>query len=325
MKKILKFFKNKIFLSVIAGIGILILIFSIICLNQLNTPLDKSGSEKIFIIEEGQGLEEISEALESEGLISNKWIFFYYLWLQKKASNLQAGEYGLSAAMDIPEIANKIIRGEVIENWIKVTIPEGWTNKQTEQRLLNFGLINSEDKLPADKEGYLFPDTYYFYKDSNINDIAEKMLNNFDKKVTEDLKKEIENQGKTLYDILIMASLIEKEVITEEDMAIVSGVFWNRLEDNHPLESCATIAYILGIDKWRYSVEDTKIESPYNTYRNVGLPPTPINNPGLSAIKSAVYPVETDYYFFLTDPETGNTIFSKNLQEHNANKRKYFE
>jgi UPF0755 protein len=324
MKKLVKFIKNKIFLSVVGGIVLLILIFLFVCLSQLNVPLNATGSEKIFIVKEGEGLEKISENLESEELIRNKWMFFYYLWLQKKAGNLQAGEYALSPAMNIPEIANKIIKGEVVENWVKVTVPEGWRNEQIETRLTAFNLIKTGEKLPEDKEGYLFPDTYYFYKDSTINDIAEKMLANFDKKITEDLRKEIERQGKELYDILIMASLIEKEVITEEDMAIVSNVFWNRLEDDYPLESCATIAYILGIDKWRYSVEDTKIQSPYNTYINKGLPPTPINNPGLSAIKAAIYPIETDYYFFLTDPETGNTIFSETLQEHNVNKRKYF-
>ena len=121
-----------------------------------------------------------------------------------------------------------------------------------------------------------------------------------------------------------MASILEREVKSDEDRAIVSGIFWKRLESNYPLESCATIAYILEIDKWRYSVEETRIESPYNTYLNVGLPPTPINNPGLSAIEAAVYPEYTDYNFFLTDPETGVTIFSKTFDEHNANKRKYF-
>jgi len=118
---------------------------------------------------------------------------------------------------------------------------------------------------------------------------------------------------------------LEKEIKSDEDRVIVAGIFWKRLENKYPLESCATIAYILGVDKWRYSYEDTRIKSPYNTYINIGLPPTPINNPGLSAIRAAIYPQETDYNFFLTDPETGNTIFSKTFQEHNRNKAKYFK
>ena len=287
-------------------------------------PLSKDTEEKIFVVEKGQGLEKIAENLKEEGLINNKWVFFYYIWFRGKSTKLQAGGYSLSPSMSISEIAKKILKGDVIKDWVKVTIPEGWSNKKIEERLITLGLIKSEEKLPKKEEGYLFPDTYYFDKEVTIEEMVEKMRDNFDRKVDEKLKKEIEKQDKTLYDILIMASILEKEVITDEDRAIAAGIFWKRLEINYPLQSCATIAYILGVDKWRYSIEETRIQSPYNTYTNIGLPPTPINNPGLSAIKGAIYSKETDYNFFLTDPETGNTIFSKTLEEHNANKRKYF-
>ena len=320
----IKFIKNKWFIGIVIGLLVIVIIFIIVTIFQLYTPLDKSGGEQVFIIEEGEGMEKIADNLKAEKLIRNKWVYYYYLWFKGKTGKLQAGTYSLSPLMNIPEIANKIIRGDVIENWVKVTIPEGWRNKQIEERLIDFGLINQGEKLPENLEGYLFPDTYYFYKDSSSEDMIQKMQDNFDKKITEDLKKEIEKQKKELDDIIIMASLIEKEVRTYEDMQIVSGVFWKRIGNNYPLESCATIAYVLGIDKWRYTIEDTKIESPYNTYRNVGLPPTPINNPGLNAIKAAINPVFTDYNFFLSAPD-GTTIFSKTLEEHNINKRKYLD
>ena len=305
------------------------LIFVLVCLliffYQLEAPFSKDTEEKIFTVEQGQGLEKIAENLKKQRLINSKSVFVFHVWSKNKTENLQAGQYSLSPSMTIPEIAKKIIDGEVVKDWVKITIPEGWTNKQIEERLLDSGMITENEKFSKGLEGYLFPDTYYFEKDSTVEEIVEKMRDGFDKKVTEDLKAEIKRQDKNLYDILTMASILEREVKSDEDRAIVSGIFWKRLESNYPLESCATIAYILEIDKWRYSVEETRIESPYNTYLNIGLPPTPINNPGLSAIRAAIYPEYTDYNFFLTDPETGATIFSKTLDEHNANKRKYFK
>lgn len=317
-------------------------LFLFICLFIFLYQSGRDTEEQIFIIERGQNLQEIARDLKKAGLIKSKWYFMFYVWIDNKARELQAGQYSLSPSMSTKEIAQKIINGEVIPGWIEVTIPEGFTMKQIEQRLIEKGLVDPEQYKPyavnikqygflADRpkdtplEGYLFPDTYYFDKKATTGDIVKQMLDNFDRKLTSDLREEIRRQGKTIFQIVTMASLLEKEVKSDEDRAIVSGIFWKRLENSYPLESCATIAYILGIDKWRYTIEDTRIESPYNTYINTGLPPTPINNPGLSAIKAAIYPKETDYNFFLTDPETGNTIFSKTFEEHNRNKAKYFK
>jgi len=305
----------------------LIIVCLFIFLYQLYLPWSKNTEEKTFIIKEGEGLEKIAENLRAERLIGSKSVFVWYVWLEGKANNLQAGKYSLSPSMNIVEIAKKIINGDVLHNWIKITIPEGWTNKQIEERLLNLGLITASEKLPAELEGYLFPDTYYFDRDADtIETIVRKMQDNFIKRIGEEISRDLlADSSMKLPNAIIMASILEKEVVSDEDRAIVAGIFWKRLEDKYPLESCATIAYILGVDKWRYSIEDTRIESPYNTYTNIGLPPTPINNPGISAIKAALYPQETDYYFFLTDPETGNTIFSKTFEEHNRNKVKYFK
>jgi len=122
-----------------------------------------------------------------------------------------------------------------------------------------------------------------------------------------------------------MASIIEKEVRSVDDMEIVSGIFWNRIKNNQALESCATLAYIIGESKSQYSIEDTQINSPYNTYRNRGLTPGPISNPGLRAINAAIYPKDTNYNYFLTDPKTKKTIFSKTFEEHKKNKSIYLE
>lgn len=296
-------------------------IFVVILILGLITTKCGSG-EKLIKIEKGWGSGQVAQKLKDERVISSKWTFVFYVWLRGYNSHLQAGEYLIKTPMSIPKVARMIALGEIAPNYVKATIPEGWTNQQIEQRLIAYGILKPSDKLPKEQEGYLFPDTYYFEKDSSIETVVEKMKNNFDDKISAEMKNDIKKQNKNLYDILKMASILEKEVVSDEDRAIVAGIFWKRLKNNYPLESCATIAYILGKDKWRYSYEDTRVKSPYNTYINIGLPPTPINNPGLSAIKAAIYPKQSDYNFFLTAND-GTTIFSKTLDEHNANKKKY--
>lgn len=323
--KKLNILKRKKILTTILVACFLFLVACFIFLYQLYIPLSKNVEEKIFIIEKGEGLEKIAENLRIERMVSNDWLFIFYVWLKGGAKNLQAGKYSLSSSMNTPQVAKKIISGDIVHDWVKVTIPEGWDIKKIEEKLKESEVIGRDEKIPQENEGYLFPDTYYFDKENTIVEIAvKKMLTNFGEKLTPDLRDEIKRQEKTIHQIVVMASILEKEVKSDEDRAIVSGIFWKRLKNNYPLESCATIAYILGVDKWRYSYQDTRIKSPYNTYINVGLPPTPINNPGLSAIKAAIYSQETDYNFFLNAPD-GATIFSKTLDEHNKNKVKYFQ
>ena len=329
IKKIFKlelkeFIKSKkfliIFISCLLGLFVILFVFSY----QVEVPLSKNVEERIFIVEQGQGSEEIAENLRTEGLISNKWAFFYYIWLEGKTKGLQAGEYSLTPSMSILEIAKKILEGDVIKDWIKVTIPEGWSIKKIEERLATLGLIKPGEKLPQKEEGYLFPDTYYFYKEVTIEQIIEKMQDNFDRKVDEELKKEIGKQEKTLNEIIILASIIQNEVILVKDMKIIAGIFYNRLEIGMALQSDATVNYVTGKGERRPSAQDIKIDSPYNTYIHRGLPPGSISNPGLDAIKAAIYPEDTDYLYFLNSLD-GTTIFSKTLDEHNENKRKYFE
>jgi UPF0755 protein len=311
----------------------LISIFILLCLfggyffvgHQIITPLSNQADEETFIIERGEGSEEIAAHLEKANLIRGKIWFTTYVFYKGWAAQLQAGQYVLSPSLSIPQIAQKIVRGETISQEIQVTIPEGFTLKQIDARLNGVGLIKAGELMKQSQlEGYLFPDTYRFNQGTALDEIVVKMRENFDRKLDEDLKDEIAGQGKTTEEIIIMASLLEKEVATDQDRRIVSGIFWQRLENNYPLQSCATIAYVLGIDKWRYSIEETKIESSYNTYRNIGLPSGPICNPGLSAIRAAIEPQANDYNFFLSKPD-GETVFSQTLEEHNENKAKYLE
>lgn len=327
-KKILKLkIKNKKrFLIVSSSLFLIILILISVLYfikYQINTPLKESASEKEFVIEKGENLNSIAKNLEKEKIIRDEIWFKGYVFYKRWTGNLQAGEYSLGPNLSVPEIALKIYKGDIIPKEVKITIPEGFNLKQIDGRLAQAELIEAGELLAfPELEGYLFPDTYQFKKGMKLDEIIEIMKNNFDLKLNQNLKDEIERQGKTVEEIIIMASIIEREVPLYNDSRIVSGIFWKRLGINYPLQSCATIAYALGKDKWIYSFEDTKIDSPYNTYKNVGLPSGPICNPGILAIKAAIYPIQTDYYFFLSKP-SGETVFSKTFEEHQANMIKY--
>jgi len=315
--------KRFIFLLILIIVFFCLLGFVFLVDYQIDTPLDLSEQEQVFTIESGQGLKSIAENLDQAGLIRGKIWFMAYAFYKGWTAQLQAGEYILGSDLSIRQISQKIISGQAIPQGITITIPEGFTLKQIDARLAGNGLIESGQLLARPElEGYLFPDTYNFDKNADLDEIIVMMMDNFDQKLGQGLTAEIERQGKTIKEIITMASILEKEVPVYYDQRIISGIFWKRLAINYPLQSCATIAYILGVNKWIYSTEDIGIDSPYNTYQNTGLPPGPINNPGLSAIQAAVYPISTSYYFFLSAPD-GQTIYSQTFEEHSANKVKY--
>jgi UPF0755 protein len=172
-------------------------------------------------------------------------------------------------------------------------------------------------------EGYLFPDTYYFNYGDTAIEVAKTMLANFGEKLTSKLRSEIKNQGKTIYEIVTMASLIEKEAATDTDRKLISGVLWKRLDAGMRLQVDATVLYATG-KTGSVSIEDTKTDSPYNTYMHAGLPAGPICSPSLNSILAAIYPQDSPYWYYLATPE-GKTIFSKTLEEHNAAKYKYLK
>lgn len=339
MKKIIKIFAVLTIAVFIVGLAGLVYIQ-----NGINTPHNAQDDvKKEFIIQNGESVQQIADNLQNEDLINGAHFFKFYVWKEKLAGKLQAGDYELSSAMAIPDIVDLFIGGKVKSSEIKVTIPEGFLNKEIDKRLADSNLIkegefikfDEDDNLDLSKyeflndkpsnvglQGYYFPDTYIYFEDSTMENIIGKMLDNFDRKLTPDLREEIKNQNKSVFEIIIMASIIEKEAGLAEDMGKVAGVFQNRLDAGHPLESCATVNYIMGKNKPQLDNEDLEIDSLYNTYKYSGLPPAPISNPGINAIKAAIYPEKTDYFYFLTK---GNkeTVFSKTYEEHLINKNKY--
>ncbi|MDD3487433.1 MAG: endolytic transglycosylase MltG [Candidatus Moranbacteria bacterium] len=335
--------KSKI---VLAGAGLFfVLILSEMYIFNREASFSHGSSDmgQLFEVKSGKGIEDIGQDLENAQLIRNRYYFDYYIWKTDSKGKIKAGKYELQGSMTIPEIVQVLSIGEIESNQVKITFPEGLSSKEMAEKLDEKGFSGDDflssaklagnwtekydflETLPKDAslEGFLFPDTYIFFKDAKAESIAGRMLDNFGEKLTPEMRADIGSQGKSIYQVITMASILEKEVKTPEDMKIVSGIFWDRIDAGMPLQSCATIAYALGKEKKQYSLEDTKTQSPYNTYLNKGLPPGPIDNPGTNAIQAAIYPTKTDYVYFLTDPAGGTTVFSKTLEEHAANKAKY--
>ena len=307
----------------------------------------EDSAKREFIIQNGQSVEQIAVNLEDEGFIAGKDFFKIYVLKEKLASGLQAGSYKLSPSMTIAQMTDLFIGGKIKGNEVRVTIPEGFSNREIDKKLAENSLINEEEFINFDNnieqvflskykflsdvpsgiglQGYYFPDTYKYYNNSSIEEVAAKMLDNFDLKLTDDLRGEIKKQNKTIFEVVVLASIIEKEAGNSNDMKKVSSVFRNRLEIGKALESDATINYITNSGRAQSTYEDLKIDSPYNTYKYIGLPPGPISNPGIEAIKAAIYPERTDYFYFLTKKEGGEAIFSKTYQEHLKNKYKYLK
>ncbi len=308
-------------------------------------PSGTANGQVEFVVEPGDSAEDIGKHLEKLGLVSASWHFTAYSWQNGFSKRYQAGTYKLDAPISIRELAAVFIRGDSSSKEREIRIIEGWNLAEIADYLERSGAADGGTflsyaqkpldgwELPFTKpgflkdapgtatlEGYLFPDTYRIFKDAAPEEILAKLLNNFDRELTPEMRSDAQAQGRSIHEIVTMASLIEKEVRSQEDMRIVSGIFWKRINNGQRLESCATLAFILGKNKEQYSLEDTRIDSPYNTYRNAGLPPGPIANPGFAALKAAVYPENTDYNYFLTSAKTGKTIFSRTFEEHVANK-----
>ncbi|MEK7203012.1 MAG: endolytic transglycosylase MltG [Patescibacteria group bacterium] len=337
---------KKIFLIIIA----VILILASNYFFETYYPVNKNGQEVKFTIVKNSGVKQISQSLVKAKLIRSDVFFNFYVWLKNKQADFKVGEYILKPSMNLKEIASELTNSKPLGKEKSITIIEGWDindihNYFKKNNIFsdnNFSVLAknklsdwqfktakpdflSQAPVSATLEGFLFPDTYRLFQDATAEDAIIKMLNNFGNKLTVSMRQDVAKQGKSIFQIIIMASLVEKEVKTPRDMRIVSGIFWSRIKNKQAIQSCATLAYILGEKKQRYNIEDTKINSSYNTYQNLGLPPGPIANPGLNSIKAAIYPEYTDYNYFLSRSDTGETVFSKNLEEHNKNKARYLK
>ncbi|MFI5205913.1 MAG: endolytic transglycosylase MltG, partial [Candidatus Paceibacterales bacterium] len=266
----------------------------------------------VYTVEKGMGYKQIGADLEKVGIIHNHGFFTLYALATGSYGKLQAGAYEISPSMSVAQIVKKMVSGDVIEN--SLTIIEGWNLQDIASELESKKIMTSVDFLAAAKvapdldflkdkpaklslEGYIFPDTYEFPIGAPASDLVKKALANFDKKLTPELRQAIVKQHKTIFQIVTMASIIEKEVQTPEDKKMVSGILWKRIKAGMPLQVDATVHYAIGNNN-PLSVKDLKINSPYNTYNFPGLPQGPISNPGIDSITATIYPVDSPYWYY---------------------------
>lgn len=335
-------FTIAIFLAVGAGAGAMLYIA-----NALQ-PVESQSEPVRVSIEPGMSSAQIGRVLEQHELIRNAEIFRYYLYFKGKGNRMQAGEYAILPGKTIDEIVEQLESGDVVPvEMVRITIPEGFTAVQIAERMgqmedwdeqqvlkllsnkdaYDMELLKHIPDLPTLKyplEGYLFPETYDFVPGTSEEEAVRgllQMTTNKLKQLPEDWEDRLQELNITFHEMMTIASLIEREVVIDHERPVVAGVIYNRLASQMRLQIDATVQYALGKQKEVVLYEDLKVDSPYNTYENDGLPPGPIASPSLESIKAALYPEETDYYYYVTKKDGSREhLFAKTYEEHLRNK-----
>lgn len=331
--------KKKILIAVIC-VAVIIVAGAVFYITGLGKALDSNDTQTVsVIISSGSSTGQIGQILEEEGIISSADKFKIWSRIKGYDSQYKAGTYTLSPSMDFQKIADIIVSGKVTT--VNFTIPEGYTIYQTASAIAAKGLgdydtlvslieagdfeydflkdaQNNKNKL----EGYLFPNTYTVDEGMNEEQIIKVMLDQFEKQPYKVYAES--GSSYSLNDIITVASIIERECKVDEERPLVASVIYNRLAKGMPLQMCSTVQYVLGKQKEVLTYADTRIESPYNTYTNTGLPPGPICSPGLAAIKAALNPADTDYlYFVLSEKLDGTSNFSSDYAQFEKDKAAY--
>lgn len=301
------------------------------------------------VIEDNSGTEGAVDALWDAQVIPSRWSFIAHLLFTGTRTDIKAGTYTFSGTVSIPDVLSTITQEKVSQEEVQITLLEGWTNEDIAEYLRDNDVMDydrflkvaetehSQEILP-DREydfligkplsvglqGFLFPDTYRIFIGETEIGLVEKMLDNFDSKFTQQMRDDLAANNRSIYDAVILASIVEREVQSDEDKKIVAGIFWKRIDEGMRLQSDATINYVTNKKTTTPNAIDLQVESAYNTYRNDGLPPTPISNPGLASLEAVVYPIESEYYFFLTTPD-GEAKYSTTYEQHLEFRNQYYE
>ncbi|MBL0700754.1 MAG: endolytic transglycosylase MltG [Desulfosarcina sp.] len=298
-------------------------------------PLGSDNSPKSVNIMPGHNFSDVFKELCNSGIVAYSYRFKLLAVIRGYDKRIKFGEYLLSPSMTPSEILTIMTKGKVRLN--KLTIPEGYNIEQIATAVFQAEIEDEKSFLKAAKnsslaaqmkitadtfEGYLFPDTYYFPKNTTPKTIISTMVNRFRTIFTDEFAKQAEKLGFSIHQIVTLASIIEKETGASEERPVISSVFHNRLKKNMRLESDPTVIY--GIDGFNGNItkKDLKKPSPYNTYLIRGLPPGPISNPGLKALEAALYPAETDFLYFVSKKNKTHK-FSTNIRDHNKAVYKY--
>lgn len=302
---------------------------------DLDEAVDSSSSQKIvFSIEKGSSAKSIASDLEDLDLIVSDSSFVKTVESEDLDGSLRYGSFVLSPSMTLREVMTVLTTEGTGE--LALTVPEGWTIEDIDTKLTDLNLIKAGDFESCTKtcsfsydflsenqslEGYLFPDTYFIDSETfKTEDLINQMLQNFDKKWTEELQAKLDASGRSLSDVINVASMVEKEVRTEKDLPIVAGIIWKRLNNDWTLGIDATLLY--KDEDHSLTSEDLASDNAYNTRVTKGLPPTPICNPGLASIEATVSFEASDYWFYLTDSE-GAVHYATTNEQHEANKAEY--
>lgn len=318
---------------VLACLAALLLVSALLVQSWMAPP--KARPEEVVIkIESGAGAREISTLLEKSGLVKSGSFFHMLLRISGNDKKMQAGTYRIRVGTRVSEMIAMFVEGKTAR--VQVTIPEGYTARAIGKLLENAGICSAnafleaagdaefarQMGLPAKNfEGFLFPDTYFFDEDSSAKTVVQTMVEAFFKKVR-DIAPDSETGGQSFYDKVVLASIVEREYRIPEEAGLIASVFTNRLKIGMPLQSCATVVYVITekLNKPHPSVvyfSDLSIRDPYNTYLHRGLPPGPICNPGAVALSAVFNPQKSEYlYFRLVDAQKGTHRFSKTFEEH---------
>ncbi len=316
--------------------------------NSQLEPVSSNKKKIIVEIPEGSNIDDIAKILYDSGLIKNRMVFQSYAGRHSRGiKQIKAANYRFTPSMSSVDIFNAMLNGKDYDGAVAITIPEGKNikeigailesrhicssanfineTKKVSEYKKNYSILssypdNAEGRTPM--EGYLFADTYQFTSNSSAATVVSKMLANTQSKFSDAMLKKISDNHQTVDQILTMASLIEMESKLDSDKPKIASVFYNRLAKNMKLQSDATVNYALGEKKTNITNSDLKVDSPYNTYANTGMPIGPICSPSLKSIKAAISPAKTDYLYFVSD-SSGKTYYANNLQDHQANVDKY--
>ena len=304
-----------------------------------SAPVSSDSSEVRLVIPKGYGVTQVAQELKEKGLVKNALAFKIYIQVRGESGKIKAGEYNIRKDLALSEIAEVLLRGPA-EVWI--TIPEGLRREEIALKFAD-GLEKASEERKSflsefldqteNKEGYLFPDTYLFPRDADAGRVVSVMLQNF-KKRTIGLNKDISSSKYGINQILTISSLVEREVLSDDERPVVAGILLKRFESDWPLQVDAAVQYAVASLKcnvmsgncktwWPIlTKEDISIDSPYNTYKYRGIPPAPISNPGILSIKAVLHPQQTDYWYYLHD-KNGHIHYAGTLEEHNLNIRRY--
>ena len=317
----------------LAILFVMVVAFVIIPLTGSSSYTGERGVPVYFTVRPGMSVSEIGKELYERGIIDSEMKFWWTAKLNGFENKVKSGTFAMQTGMTPRDALEILVYGNTVT--IRFTIPEGFSVRDIAQRLDDEGLVKADAFISLAKtyrpypyveehedvryavEGFLFPDTYEINGEFDAARIMQMMAENFDRRLTKEMRDRAREMDLSIYELVTLASLVEKEAYHEEDRPIIAQIFLKRLRLGMPLQADPTVQYLLDAPKEDLLYRDTEIESPYNTYQNVGLPPGPIASPGTASLMAVLHPADTNYLYFVAD-RNGNNYYATNYADHLA-------